>query len=70
MTDFQKISEAGATITYFDMSAYTTWLRTWATCQYCGKRRMDRARYYGLQDVDDDPEMWITETDCGCRWRQ
>jgi hypothetical protein len=45
--------------------SYRTWVRTTAACAKCGKRGMDRARYYGLQDIDGD-SWWLTETDCGC----
>ena len=48
--------------------SYRTWTRTVAACVHCGKRGMDRARFYGLQDIDGD-EWWDTETDCGCARR-
>ena len=48
------------------MDTYRTWVRTWATCQHCGKRGMDRAMYYGLKDIDGE-DWWLTETDCGCK---
>ena len=66
MTDWQKMSENGETVVLGgDYDSYRTWVHTWARCTHCGKRGMDRAVFYGLQDIDGN-DWWITETDCGC----
>ena len=48
-----------------EWDAYRTWSRTVAECQHCGKKAMDRAWLYGLNDIDGSG-WWLTETDCGC----
>jgi len=63
--DFTELSHAGGKFVggSSEWQAYKDWCQRDAACFGCGKRFSDRPR----DETGRCVEMWLTETDCGCK---